>query len=52
MVKKNMLSRLLELVGGYRDHGFDYSAANRAAQGSASGDMPSLKSMLNGVLLV
>ena len=46
MVKKNMLSRLLELVGGYRDHGFDYSAANRAAQGSASGDMPSLKSML------
>ena len=36
----------MELVGGYRDHGFDYSAANKAAQGSASVDAPSLKNML------
>ena len=30
MVKhqKNLLGKLMELVGGYRDHGFDYSAAN------------------------
>ena len=48
MVKhqKNLLGKLMELVGGYRDHGFDYSAANKAAQGSASVDAPSLKNML------
>ena len=54
MVKKNMLSRLLELVGGYRDHAFDFSAANRAAQVSVtSADVPSLKSVLKwGVVIL
>ena len=47
MVKhqKNLLGKLMDLVGGYRDHGFDYSAANKA-QGLASNDAPSLKNML------